>query len=265
MGITYQAGNDITMFTSFEPVPGFGFLPINIFLLQGNEPIVVETGMPKDEEEVIAALQAQVGPDELRWVFVSHADPDHAGNLRRILEVFPKAKVVANMTTLAKIGGEYEVPLSRAFVMNPGQTLEAGDRTLQVFQPPLYDSGGSLGFYDSKAGVLYGADTFGTIVPQQANELVDLPEEAFYAGFSFFNRANTPWVVDVDESKFAATLQRVRDFDAGVVLAAHLPVARGKTEELLRATAALPSQGPVALPDQAAIEAMMAQTSGAAV
>jgi len=258
MGITYQAGNDITVMSTFEPAPGLGFLPINTFLLQGEQPILVETGMPANEAEVLEMLQAVVGPEELRWIFLSHADRDHSGNLDRILELYPQARVVVNMTTAAKLGAEGPFPFHRAFIVNPGQTVDAGDRVLQVFQPPLYDAGGSLGFYDPKSGAVFSADTFGALIPAPASDLADVPEEAFDFGFSLFNRVNTPWVVDVDEAKFAASLQQVRDFNATTVLATHLPAVRGKTEELIRATAALPAQGPVEMPDQAALEAMMA-------
>jgi hypothetical protein len=55
----------------------------------------------------------------------------------------------------------------------------------------------------------------------------------------------------------------VRNFHAEIVIAAHMPTAYGKTEELLRATAELPAQGPAPIPDQAMLEAMLAQMTGA--
>ena len=263
MHTKFQVAEDVIALSTFEPVPGFGVLPVNLHLLRGKEAILVDTGLPTDEAEVIEMVTSEVGPDELSWIFISHADLDHTGNLRRLLEIYPKAKVLANFTTHAKMGGPYMVPFNRLFAINPGQTFETADRVLQVFQPPLYDAGGSLGFYDTKSGVLFGADTFGAIVPQPSNNLADVPEDPFYLGFSLFNRANTPWVVDVDESKFAANLNQVRNFQAEIVIAAHMPTAYGKTEELLRATAELPAQGPAPIPDQAMLEAMLAQMTGA--
>ncbi len=263
MATTFQVADDVTVISTFEPVPGFGVLPINIHLFRGNETMLVDTGIPTAETEVLEALAREIGPDELKWVFISHADGDHAGNLRRILELYPNAKVVTNFTTRAKLGGEFEVPFSRLFAINPGQTFETADRVLQVFQPPLYDAGGSLGFYDTKSGVLFGADTFGAIIPAPSNELTEVPEEPFYMGFSLFNRANTPWVLDVDEAKFARSLDTVRSFHPAAITAGHLPTAYGKTEELLRATAELTSQGPAPVPDQAMIEAMLAQMAAA--
>jgi glyoxylase-like metal-dependent hydrolase (beta-lactamase superfamily II) len=264
MTTTFQVADDVATFSTYEPVPGFGVLPINFHLLRGAEPVLIDTGLARDEADVLDILNREVGPAGPRWVFISHADGDHAGNLRRILEIYPNTKVIANFTTRAKLAGEFDFPFDRLFAINPGQSFETADRVLQVFQPPLYDAGGSLGFYDTKSGVLFGADTFGSIIPDPATALSEVPEEPFFLGFSLFNRANTPWVVDVDETKFAASLNQVRNFHPAAIIGGHLPVAYGKTEELLRATAELPSQGPAPLPDQAMIDALLAQMAAGA-
>jgi glyoxylase-like metal-dependent hydrolase (beta-lactamase superfamily II) len=264
MTTDFQVTDDVVTYSSFEPVPGFGVLPINFHVLRGAEPVLIDTGLARDEAAVLDIVNREFGHEGPRWVFVSHADADHAGNLRRILEVYPTTRAVANFTTRAKLAGEFDFPFSRLYAINPGQQLETGDRVLHVFQPPLYDAGGSLGFYDTKSGVLFGADTFGSIIPEPATRLVDVPEEGFYRGFSLFNRANTPWVIDVNETRFAASLEQVRGFHPSAIIGGHLPATYGKTEELLRATAELPSQGPAPVPDQAMIEAMLAQMAAGA-
>lgn len=265
MATSYNLTDGVSVLPAFEPVPGFGFLPINTYILKGEQNILVDTGLEKDEEDLLRMIEAEVGPDGLDWILLSHADRDHSGNLKRLLQLYPRVKVVTNFTTVAKVSAETDLPFTRVFAVNAGQTFTAGDRTLQIFQPPLYDSGGSVGFYDAKSGVLFGADSFGAIIPEQAVELDDVPAEPFGFGFSLFNRANTPWVLDVDVNKFASTLKQVADFQPKIVVATHIPAARGRTDELLQATAALTSLGPAPVPDQAALEAMLAQMTGAAV
>ena len=41
---TYRASPDIDVLTTSFPIPGFGLVPINAFVLHGAEPILVDTG-----------------------------------------------------------------------------------------------------------------------------------------------------------------------------------------------------------------------------
>jgi hypothetical protein len=41
---SYKAAPDIEVLTSNFPIPGFGFVPINAFVIKGAEPILVDTG-----------------------------------------------------------------------------------------------------------------------------------------------------------------------------------------------------------------------------
>ena len=41
-------------------------------------------------------MSSIVDPADVRWVFLSHDDGDHLGNMRPLLDRAPNAKVVAN-------------------------------------------------------------------------------------------------------------------------------------------------------------------------
>jgi hypothetical protein len=41
---SYEAASGIDVVTSTFPVPGFGVVPINAFVLHGPEPVLVDTG-----------------------------------------------------------------------------------------------------------------------------------------------------------------------------------------------------------------------------
>ncbi len=42
---THRIGPDVSVLSDFLPVPGIGFLPTNVFVLQATEPVVVDTGL----------------------------------------------------------------------------------------------------------------------------------------------------------------------------------------------------------------------------
>ena len=58
-------------------------LPLNSLVIRGKEPVVVDTGFAHSRDEFLADVFSVVEPDDIRWVFISHDDVDHTGNLER--------------------------------------------------------------------------------------------------------------------------------------------------------------------------------------
>ncbi|MGC8460682.1 MAG: MBL fold metallo-hydrolase [Candidatus Dormibacteria bacterium] len=79
------------------------------FLIEGEEPALVEAGAQSSASTVIDALRSVgVGPEDLRWVIVTHVHLDHAGAAGDLLAAFPKAKVVVH-----EVGARHLVDPSR--------------------------------------------------------------------------------------------------------------------------------------------------------
>jgi glyoxylase-like metal-dependent hydrolase (beta-lactamase superfamily II) len=90
---------------------------------------------------VAQALRGQGGPGgstidpaDLRWIWITHMDFDHIGNLAAVLELAPQARVVTNYLGMGKMG-LIGLPQDRAWLLNPGQSLDVGDRRLHALRP----------------------------------------------------------------------------------------------------------------------------------
>src|SRR5690606_38824122 len=81
-----------TVLPSFLPVPGMGALAVNAFLFKGSEPMLVDTGLAALSEMFLERLAQEIDLEDLRWIFLSHTDADHIGNLQRVMERAPNAK-----------------------------------------------------------------------------------------------------------------------------------------------------------------------------
>ena len=68
----------------------------NIYLLADESLILVDTGMPGDEEIILSAVQ-KIGwsPDKLKYILITHAHLDHVGSLAA-LKAVTGARVVAS-------------------------------------------------------------------------------------------------------------------------------------------------------------------------
>jgi len=70
MVTTYRAATDIDVLTSSFPIPGFGLIPINAFVLHGPEPVLVDTGAVVQSDEFMTALQSVIDPSDLKWIWL---------------------------------------------------------------------------------------------------------------------------------------------------------------------------------------------------
>ncbi|MAM64844.1 MAG: hypothetical protein CL702_00485 [Chloroflexi bacterium] len=155
------------------------------------------------------------------------------------------------------------MPIGRVDTRNPGDTFTDGDWEFTIRRPPLFDSPATSVYFDTKTKVLFCADSFGAIIPDVAELATDVPDSAFYEDFSIFNRLNHPWFALVDQSKFEATVESIRRLEPDIIAGCHAPLAKGpRMEAHLQAMANLPAQGPLDLPDQAALDGILAAIQG---
>jgi flavorubredoxin len=258
----HQAMPGIEVLPAHFPIPGAGFLPVNCFVIKAEEPVLVDTGMGIESEEFIKALESIIDPHDLKWVWLTHDDADHTGNIQRVLEAAPGARLAANSLAVLRMSTARSVPMHRVHWLNPGDSISVGDRKLTAVRPPLFDNPTTIGIYDNKAEVFFSADCFGAIIPSPAQNADDIPEGVLAQGMSSWAGADSPWVHMVEPPRFIKELDRIRQIAPKMILSAHLPPAPGKTERLLELLAGVPASTPFAAPDQAALEQILAGMRG---
>lgn len=262
---SYRAGPDVEVLTSNFPIPGFGFVPVNAFLVHGAEPLLVDTGPVVEADAFMATLRTLVDPADLRWIWLTHTDADHIGALHRLLEVNDRVKVVTTFLGVGSMSLMAPLPMDRVHLVNPGQRLELGDRALTAIRPPTFDNPCTTGFRDEVTGALFSADTFGALLTEVPESAADLSAQELHDGQVLWATLDSPWLHQVDGAAFAQQLEDVRALEPTMVLSSHLPAATGNlTGRLLDSLAAVPTARPFVGPDQAALEQMLAPlTAGA--
>jgi glyoxylase-like metal-dependent hydrolase (beta-lactamase superfamily II) len=253
---------DTTAIQDAMEVPGLGVLPCNAFLVRGEQPMLVDTGLPLSSEAFLSTLGELVDLDDLRWIWLSHPDRDHTGSLYELLELAPRARVVTTFAGMGISSIERPLPPDRVYLLNPGQQLDLGDRTLTCFRPPLFDSPATTGFVDDSTGTVFASDCFGAPLPTfelaGADDVSAASADDLEQGQRQWATVDAPWVSVADKSVFAAGLEPLRALDPPVILSSHLPPSRGRAREFLDRLESLPGAAPFVGPDQAALEAMLA-------
>ena len=253
-----RVGADTWVLPTPFPIPGLGSLYINASVIKGREPVLVDTGAPVFREEYLRRVFSLVDPEDVRWIFLSHDDRDHSGNLPQLLKMCPNARLVTNFVGVGRMTEEWDLPLDRINFANNGDQFDAGDRTLVAIRPPFFDSPATRGLWDASTGVYFSVDSFGAVLPESATDVRDVDQGAYRDGFNWFNRANHPWHVLSDPAKVRAEVNVVRRLDPDVIVSSHGPAASGVSEQLCDMLAAVATMEPLPLPDQSDLDRLLA-------
>ncbi len=259
MDTPYQATPDVHVLPNNLPIPGLGVLPINAYVLLAEEPVLVDTGVGVDGDQFVDALTSIVDPAALRWVWLTHDDADHTGNIQRVLELAPQARLVTHGMAALRMSSWWPVPLDRVHAIRVGDRLPVGDRTLRAVAPPLFDNPLSTGFLDEATGNLFSVDSFGALLPEAAEDAADVPADALTGGMVAWATADSPWAHITDRDKFGAVLDGVRRLQPTRILSSHLPAARGTSlERFLQVLESVPDAEPAPAPSHEEFGHMLA-------
>jgi hypothetical protein len=258
----HQATPEIHILPTHFPVPGAGLLPINAFVIKAKEPVLVDTGIGVDSEEFMKALESIIDPGDLKWLWLTHDDADHTGNIQKIFKAAPGARLVANALAVLRMSTTWPVPMDRVYWLNSGDSISVGDRKLTAVRPPLFDNPTTIGIYDDKSQAFFSADCFGAIIPSKAQNVEDIPEADLARGMISWGTADSPWAHMFEPVAISRALDGIRRMAPKVILSSHLPLAQAKTDQLLEVVSRVPASPPFVAPNQTALEHMLAEMKG---
>ncbi|MEE4238867.1 MAG: MBL fold metallo-hydrolase [Anderseniella sp.] len=218
---------------AFFPIPGMGGLAVNSFLLKGPEPVLVDTGLACLGGQFMDALEAEIDLDDLRWIWLSHTDADHIGNLAGILARAPNARVVTSFLGMGKMG-MLGHDVSRVHLLQPGDHLEIAGRRLVPLRPPYYDAPETIGFVDTGSKAFFAADSFGALLPGPADDVSAVEPDVLRDGLVTWASIDAPWLASADRHALGRTLGALDAIDPSIVMSGHLPVMHGDIRSLTR-------------------------------
>lgn len=115
-------------------------------------------GMEEWEKNLMAALDGR----KVDYLVVQHLEPDHAGSIARLVELFPEVTLVGNAKTFQMMPQFFDFDLDgRTKMVAEGDTLSLGEHTLTFVMAPMVHWPEVMVSYESKEKILFSADGFG--------------------------------------------------------------------------------------------------------
>lgn len=150
---------------------------------------VDKRGMKEWEDNLLKTLDGK----KADYVIVQHMEPDHAGSLARLLELFPDITVVGNAKTFVMINQFFEnINIKDSLTVKEGDTLNLGSHTLTFVMAPMVHWPEVMVTYESSEKILFSADGFGKFGALSLTENEDWACEARRYYFNIVGKYGTP-------------------------------------------------------------------------
>ena len=188
----------------------------NSYVILDEKVAVMDTvdkrGMKEWEENLLAALDGRT----VDYLVVQHLEPDHAGSIARLVEMFPEVTLVGNTKTFSMLPQFFDFSLEgKTLVVKEGDTLSLGQHELTFVMAPMVHWPEVMVTYDSKDKILFSADGFGKFGALELTKDKDWACEARRYYFNIVGKYGAP---------IQALLKKAAGLDVAYICPLHGPV-----------------------------------------
>jgi flavorubredoxin len=177
------------LFESLTPLPdGTSY---NAYLVQGSEKTVLIDSIDPKMAETLKNHLSEV--EKIDYIICQHVEQDHSGSIPMVLEMYPDSIVLCSSKAKNMIIDHLEISEEKIKVVNDGEILSLGDKSLQFIYTPWVHWPETMVTYLKEDRILFTCDFFGSHVA--TSEL--------YAG-------NDPFVMDAAKRYYAEIMMPFR-------------------------------------------------------
>ena len=188
----------------------------NSYVILDEKVTVMDTVDARATNEWLANLETALAGRDVDYLVVSHMEPDHASNIKNLMDKYPNLKVVGNAKTFAMIPQFFDVDISdRTVSVKEGDTLCLGKHTLQFFMAPMVHWPEVMVTYEQTEKILFSADGFGKFGALDADEAWTCEARRYY-----FN------IVGKYGAQVQALLKKAATLDIQMICPLHGPILK---------------------------------------
>jgi len=189
----------------------------NSYFIDAEKKALVETSKEKFWDIYLEKLKKVTDPSGIDYVILNHTEPDHSGNLGRVLELAPEATVVGTRLAINYLkdflGKDF-----RHLVVKDGDTLDLGNKTLRFIGAANLHWPDSMYTYLEEDKLLFTCDSFGCHYAHP--DMIDREVGDFSEAFAYYFD-----VILKPFSKFLLkAIDRIRPLEINAVLTGHGPL-----------------------------------------
>ena len=205
--ILYDDGtHKCVMFSFDDESHEDSFLSVNQYLIvQNGEGVLIDPGSESIFDELYDAVSKYVEIDKIKFIFLSHQDPDVAGSIAQ-WAISTKAKFIMSSLWVRFMSHYGFMEMSRVMVLgDKGAKLKFADEYLQFVPAHFLHSPGNFSLYDSKSKIVFSGDIGAAVVnsPEGYKKVSNFDEhkealEGFHRRYMGSNKLCRAWVAKIE-------------------------------------------------------------------
>jgi flavorubredoxin len=151
---------DRRLFDSLIPLPdGTSY---NAYLVRGSGATALIDTVDPPMKDVLFTNLDELGIKHIDYVIFNHAEPDHSGSIREVLEKYPGARAVCTPRCKGMLIDRFMVAEDRFKAVEDKETIDLGGRTLEFIYTPWVHWPETMCTYLREEKVLFSCDFFGS-------------------------------------------------------------------------------------------------------
>lgn len=214
---------DIVMHTEFGTT-------YNSYFINAEKKTIIEAAKDKFSDVHIGKIKVLTDPAEIKYIVLDHTEPDHCGNMGKLLELAPEAIVVGSGNAIRYLSDIINKPF-RSLVVKDGDTLDLGNKTLKFISAPNLHWPDTMFTYLAEDKILFTCDVFGA--HYCFSEIINDFSDDYLKSFSYYFD-----VILKPFSRFAIkAIDRIKHLDIDFICPGHGPVHDQNWPEVVKMTA----------------------------
>ena len=187
----------------------------NSYVILDEKVAVIDTADERMEKEWLENLNRALGGREVDYLIIQHLEPDHAGGILRLMELYPEITLVGNQKTFLFLSQFLKQENFQKLVVKEKDILCLGEHTLHFYMAAMVHWPEVLVTYESTERILFSADAFGKFGALEATEDDDWACEARRYYFNIVGKYGIA---------VQALLAKVKELKIQMICPAHGPI-----------------------------------------
>lgn len=193
----------------------------NSYLISDEKTALIDGNHGSWADLSVSKIKEIIDPSKIDYIIVQHTEPDHSGSLEKLLEACPNAEIYSTKLAAKWIKAIINKDF-KSHIIEDGEELKLGKRTLQFMVIPFWHWPDTMFTYMKEDQILFTCDGFGAHFCDERmyDDLVDKskyePEMAHY-----YDAIMRPFADKIQEG-----IKRIRPLAIQMICPSHGPILR---------------------------------------
>jgi flavorubredoxin len=207
---------DRRLFDALIPLPeGTSY---NSYLIQGSEKTALIDAVDGSMAEVLLSNLSALGIEKIDIIIAQHAEQDHSGSIKMLLDLYPDARVLGSAKCLELLISFGLVSKDQVQEIKDGEKLSLGGRSLQFISAPWVHWPDTIFTYLAEERILFTCDFLGSHLA--SSDLYASDEAAVYkAAKMYYAEIMMPFRQNINRH-----LGRIADLPVDIIAPSHGPL-----------------------------------------